>query len=282
MPDDFIVTSRPPSVHFDVVGSVSPATLYIGPGEELRIRVSSSVVGAYIKISSRILLADGTIVPVEDTVFPTSDRVANVWQFGLPEGFLLGFRMRPFIGIPTGRVFGSAMIVKGGVLTTTVLQQLTSGYMSDNRELTWPLGTSDAPRAGPGWIRSIVGTNPAAGSEISETVPTNAYWRIQSILFNFVSDATVINRHVRLVFDDGTNNMLSVEPNATQAASLNYYYNYGHGLPYKAVLSGYPVNPLPDDLILAPGWRFRTTTSFIQAGDDYGAPNFTVEEWIEL
>jgi hypothetical protein len=39
--------------------------------------------------------------------------------------------------------------------------------------------------------------------------------------------------------------------------------------------------PIPPDIILSDGDRIRTQTTGIVAGDDWGAPQILVEEWIE-
>jgi hypothetical protein len=282
MADEFVSETRRPDVTFNLAAALAPSALYVGPGEQLRISVNSSFPGAQVKISGRILLTTGQIVPFEYWVYPTADRAPNVYQFALPEGFLLGLRMKTLTAVATGRVFAIALLVKGDLLVANVLQQLTAGYIADYRELTWPIGGTDPPRAGPGWIRYIVGTDPAAGSEISETVPTNAYWRLQTVAFSLSTSATAANRSVNLRIDNGTTTVAYVIPGQLQIASLNRIYSYGAGFPLAAPLASYLLQPLPYGLILAPGWRIQTETDLLQAGDNFCAPLMSVEEWIEV
>jgi hypothetical protein len=80
---------------------------------------------------------------------------------------------------------------------------LLQGYVTDTSRLSFPGSPIRSSIEGPGVLRSITGTNPAANAEISETVPTNARWRVHAIRFTLVTDANVANREVALTLDDG-------------------------------------------------------------------------------
>jgi hypothetical protein len=73
-----------------------------------------------------------------------------------------------------------------------------------------------------------------------------------------------------------------VPPDANQAASLTVTYSAGaYGIAPMAGLnsrywSGYQYLPLKA------GWQIRTTTVNLQAGDNWGAPQLLVEEWLEV
>src|SRR5207244_3905006 len=54
-------------------------------------------------------------------------------------------------------------------------------------------------------LRSFLGTDQAAGSEISEVVPTGKFWRILAVRAQLVTSGTAGNRFPRLEIDDGTN-----------------------------------------------------------------------------
>jgi len=136
----------------------------------------------------------------------------------------------------------------------------------------------EATRPG-GRIRVIVGTDPAAGGDIMEVVPAGVQWRLISARAGLATDVTVINRVVRLICDDGVNSFALLESNYNQPDSLTMSYTFadvslrGVGLG-EAVISG-----IPAGMILGPGFRFFTSTIGLQAGDNWGAPSFMVEEW---
>jgi len=260
---------------------MAPTALYIGPGEQMRVTIFSSAAGAYLKVQGRILQPPGIVVPFTELFYPTPDRVQCSYQFELPEGWLLGLRCRSDTVFSSGRMYTYVDLVKGHVNTANVLHQLTAGYVSSSREVSWPYGTNEAPRSGPGWIRSVVGTNPAAGVEISETVPTSAHWRLVSFLYALATSATAANRYSSLKILDPSYVVVQIDPPALQPASTNHLYNYGPSLPSRPLVIRCHLSPLPENLVLRPGWVITTFTDDLQAGDDYSPPFLIVEEWIE-
>lgn len=136
-----------------------------------------------------------------------------------------------------------------------------------------------ALNAGAG-ISSVAGTNPAAGLEISETVPTNAKWKLLSFRFSLVASATVATRSVRLTLDDGTNVFGSSDASLTQTASQTFAYTFGPSLtPANNATSFGQTVGTPQDVILPAGYRIKTVTLAIQAGDDYSAPQYLVQDF---
>ena len=162
------------------------------------------------------------------------------------------------------------------------VQRLSAAYLTDSKTLSWPPGQFEGFTEGPGLIRVISGTNPAANVEVLETVPTNAAWKLKSVMFTLVTDANAANRGVMIAFDDGTTLYHQVAPIVAHAASETRDYVGGVGMPPRigttylnAIMLDLP------DLIMAQGHRWGTNTINRQAGDDYGVPAYQVEEWIE-
>ena len=135
----------------------------------------------------------------------------------------------------------------------------------------------DAPH---GRIRSIAGTNPAANTEISETVPARKRWRLLAIQFPLVTDANAANRMMHLTLDDGTTVFYTSETIVTQTASLTRTYALAIGAPQQTVIDAHYNITLPD-IILSGGFRIKTVTTALQATDNFGAPQLLVEEWID-
>lgn len=149
--------------------------------------------------------------------------------------------------------------------------------------------SNDAINYNPLWMRainpmrSITGTNPAAAAEISETVPVGSRWKFKGMRAVLTTSATVANRNVTLTIDDGTNTILSGGAVYNQAASAAFTYWFAPGLTNSVQTSVIAQVPIPptDTLILPSGYRIRTLTGALQAGDDWGAPQYLVEEEVD-
>ncbi|MBA7545413.1 hypothetical protein ES705_37781 [subsurface metagenome] len=131
-----------------------------------------------------------------------------------------------------------------------------------------------------GRIRSITGTDPAAGAEISETVPDRRRWRILAVRFSLTADATVADRVVHLTIDDGTNVIADICVTTAHAASITKVYNFsnfGSTQLNPTTCLYIPLPPLP----LMEGYHITTVTELMEAGDDFSAPQILVEEWID-
>lgn len=131
-----------------------------------------------------------------------------------------------------------------------------------------------------GRIRSITGTNPAANTEISETVPDRRRWILRAIRFSLASDANGANRYPVLLIDDGSDIVFASETSTAQVANSTLFYNYADFGSWHSPASNQFCLPLPP-IPLGPGFRIRTTTTNLQVGDDYSAPQMLIEEWID-
>ncbi len=151
---------------------------------------------------------------------------------------------------------------------------------SDNGATAVKTIVIDGTLDGPGTVKSITGTDPAAGNEISETVPANTIWNPLSFRGSFVTDATTAAREVTLLTDDGTNITMTIPATFDHDESLTRVYNFidvGQSLvPTQAITER--VIPMPSILLTA-GHKISTTVVNLEAGDNWGAPQFKVVEW---
>lgn len=158
---------------------------------------------------------------------------------------------------------------------------LASGYVSRMKTLQWPGNEEGDNLSGRGLVIGITGTNPAANTEISETVPANRFWKIHGILYTLVTDANAATREVLLEIGDGSSLLHSLIPFATQTQGLTRVYSW---VPAGTSLSGSHqtsiAGMLPLDLLLPEGFTIVTNTANRQVGDDFSAPLLYVEQWI--
>ena len=236
-----------------------------------------------LELFARVLLPDGTIVPQRfRTTATSSARAINTFVFQLTEGFLLDLTVTDPLGVPRrGQLFVQVYLGRGVATDFVPVALLVSDYLTASQALAWPGGILRSSLEGPGILRAIAGTNPAAGVEISETVPTNARWRFVSLRATLVAAAVAATRTVSIRVDDGSTPYFSATANIDQIISQTVVYTAsalgfaGSTTPLEAVI------PMPPALLLLQGHRFRTSTYALDPGDNWGTPQYLVEEWIE-
>jgi hypothetical protein len=149
------------------------------------------------------------------------------------------------------------------------------------------------PSGGRGTLKTVTGTNPAAGVEISEAVPTNTIWQVLSFTAVLVSSGVAGNRAPVLIIDDGTTaNRRNVIRDSTsvQAASLTRTWTWVRGFDLSSTAEYSQADtdtlivvqklPTREDVELLQSARIRTVTSAFDVGDDWAAPIFQVQEWV--
>lgn len=113
---------------------------------------------------------------------------------------------------------------------------------------------------------------PGAGNEFTFTVPTGEIWLLHAIHAQFVASAAVANRTPTLIVDDQTTTSARFSDGAVITAGSTVEITWS---PVGAFSS--PANSavimanLYDDLILQSGWRVRSLTQNLDAGDAYSA-----------
>jgi len=280
--DQFHFITSSPTVTFALSNVAPPSQVYVTENDFLSFLFRSSIANTVLIVRTRILRKDGTITYSEDAFSGPTDRSASVFFVRLTEGYLLGVQIsNTGPNSVRGQTFVQALVSHGQLTPTKSFQPLMSGYLLPGNILGWPGGFMQAGVDGPGWGRVVVGTTPAAGAEINETVPTNARWRLRSIVFSLTTGAAVANREVLLLINDGVNTYARIPSGFSQAASLSRNYEFGLlGTRYDAAVAIQTVAPVPD-LILMAGHKITTATTNLQAADQYSAPQYEVEEWIE-
>jgi hypothetical protein len=219
--------------------------------------------------------------PFDMRVAATSDRVETVLQQNIGAGHLLHAQAYVVTGTNIDRgVFVNARIVRESGAIDQPQFTLFSGYLDGGHQPGFPYGKHHAPLEGPGRIRAITGTNQAADTEITETVPAGAMWRLLGTRFTLVTGAVAAARQVTLIVDDGTNTIWSADGNATQADTLTRNYNF---FPWSTLLAAAGTEIfgfVPPNMLLPNPFRIRTSRTNGVATDDYGAPILLVEEWL--
>jgi len=274
------ILTEGPLIHFRLDQVNPPSTVYVARDDLFRVTVTSRTTIFDVHVLFRLLLPNGEIVPNTFIVRPPVSLVPFALEITLAEGFLLSVGVSCTPGSPArGDVFCQVELQRFQSGQAFQGLMLIAGYISGSQDLAWPSIPPANSFEGRGNILSFAGTDPAAGVEITQAVPTGVLWRLSSLSFVLTTDATVSNRQVRLVLDDGANIFARIPAPAVQPASIAVRYTFGDGLANFSAGDD-AVAPTPSGLLLPVGFRFRTLTTNLQAGDNFGQPQFNVEEWL--
>jgi hypothetical protein len=114
-------------------------------------------------------------------------------------------------------------------------------------------------------------------------VPTGARWQLLAFEAQLTTDATVATRASRLRGAASGLNVLISAALATVQASQQGTFDWAVGMPLATpIQAGVNVGGIPVDTVLLPGHTIGTLTQFLQAGDQWSAPIYTVREWLEV
>lgn len=170
---------------------------------------------------------------------------------------------------------------------------LIKNYQTPSGHLSWPDGNiAEGALSGRGWYRQVVVTVPAAGADWTQSVPTNAHWRLYTVRAALTTSADAANRGVNVQIDDGAGVITwDAATSTVQTASQVTVYQYSVGGPSgtftrAALTTIYQLFNLPGGLAvdMPEGFRIRSITTNIDTvatADQWGAIVLGVEEWID-
>lgn len=160
------------------------------------------------------------------------------------------------------------------------LQELAAGVVNEQRGISYPVTNSVDPIPGMGLLRTISGSNPSAGSGASIQQQANAVWRLRSFKVTLVTDANAGDRNLHLSIENATDNIQEFYGAIVQPASTTRIYFF---LPLGAVPPALNGNEIivnmPADLLIGSESVIQTLLENAKAGDDFGAPIASVEQW---
>lgn len=274
------IQSLPPKVRFQLDNIPPSQFLFLRAEDYLAFTIFTNSSPITLQLTFRFMLPDGQI-KVGSQVFTTSGAI-NSFNFPLGECWLLSFAL--VRQTPTGQnviAFVQCSIIRdqftgsGQNLYGIVWQ----GFIQVTTGNGWPGTPSKEITDGPGNIRTIVGTVPAAGADISETVPLFRRWILLTIQAALTTSAAVANRNPLWQIDDGVNIVFTSVSFQNQAASLVIRYQGFNNLQTAAALNGnFPLN-LPIPFPVRGGYHLKTSTVNLQAADQWTAPIYIFLEW---
>jgi hypothetical protein len=264
--------------------AIAPSPFYVTGEDRLRIVCVNTLADVRLKIQARMATRDGHTVANSWDHAPTSDRVATSTDMELGAGALLNVTVFVSAGSPlSGQTYVIAQLVRGIGAAAIVLGTILGGYVTSTQALGFPGSPIASSIEGGGYIRTIAGTQPAAGTDFQESVPTGARWELLR-LFNYLVASAVAGTRVpyfELISSAAVSAAIGPAANTTAAQTINY--TWAPNLPVVAdVANGFSVQPTPGHPILLAGDSFRSATFGMLAGDQWNVPRYVVREWLEV
>lgn len=265
-----------------------PNQLYIDNGTILRVTVFAYSSGApQIRVTGQMLRwPDNEVVNFQTLFTPTVALAANVVDIPITAGFLMSCAVTvvPDSTNRRNQIFAKVEQFYGSQYICTIIQ----GYVRNNISLSYPgTGLTD-PSSGKGYFRLIVGTNTVSPG-------VNSSLRINSIICQVTTDATVGDRYLNLTTQNvGNNNEIQWFVPQAMTASKTYYIQLHY--PGNNQMSFFPGIPgfaggaeviqgtIPEfylDYNVAPFIpNFSMSLLNPGAGDAIAGQIITVEQWV--
>lgn len=301
---NFISGAIPSAVTINFAGMDPPVGLYVQPDDTIEMAAVSNqandAVGFRVRFLHVSLPTPGQPdasppqeVPLKHPIAPyigiydfsvalPTPRTFVTIQRQLGEGFILSVFAFSSVATTRGQAFARAAVLRGIAPTTTHNLQLVSDYTDNHTAIGWPFWPQRHFLEGPGWLHSLQQANPAAGADWTLTVAAGQRLRIESFCATFTASAAAANRQVEVIIDDGANVYwrTSSAVNIT-AGQVVAFCGTTTNAPAGLITTDNSV-VIPPTIALPSGHRIRTATTAIQAGDQWSAIWFGVEEWLDF
>src|SRR5688572_20330607 len=257
---------------------------YLFTGEDaLEIASYNAVAGVRVAVQGRMWDPTEGIRPFAFTHVPSTDRSRTLERFGIANGYLLNVVVFASNGSPSGgQTFVSLHVIRGQNQARYLLSTLLQGYITSEQELAYPGSPIQHSLAAPGgYYRTITGTDPPAGTEIIETVPTGARWQLLAASAVLAPSGVAGTRYPKVIVAPGGVEVVRCGMQFGTTASSTVLYSWGAGMPASADFQDAHAGALPVDLVLNAGDSFKINHTNFDAGDNWGAPTYQVREWLE-
>jgi hypothetical protein len=257
-------------------------SIYVDDQDQLLIRLYSSLSGGVFKCLVRVLTDSGDLRTGEYLLTSSADRSKQETRISIPAGYLIGVSVFASTGTPRrGQTWCVMALERKTPSGLYLVQPFGQNYVTSDSACFFPGPNAHDSIEGPGFIRDIAGTSPAAGAEINETCPTGARWRLYAVYLHLTTAVAAANRIVAIQINSGSTQPYLLENGTVQTASLSWYYAFANGLVIANPIPTVYNAAFPSQVLMMAGDKLVTASTALQAADQYGMPWYQVEEWIE-
>lgn len=262
---------------------ITPYPFGVSDADNLRIVAVNSAPGITIEIHGRQAAAGLESTPFRYVHTPASNRTPTTEDFTLGAGLVTNLSVFAAGGSPLiGQTFVIMQLIRSMGSVGYVMGTLLSGYVTSTQGLGWPGSAIQSSIEGGGYIRTILGTQPAVGTEVVEVVPAGARWEVMAFTTALQCSGAAGTRLPRFASKVGAAYAIFSPSSLTPIAGALSYHSFSEGVALSAAISGVVgIGGLPVNNCLLAGQSLQTDTGGLQAGDQWSAPCMTVREWLE-
>jgi len=302
---NFKTATQPNLVSFGIDDIAPPSPLYIQRDDKLVLQtMTNRNAGDTVFFNVRLLMAapdlpgqpdqappatpppgpklTQTIRTNINTIAVPNAHVLQSLTVNLAEGYLISASATPLNANSRGATYAAMAIARQGAQGLQPFESLFGDYCTQSVPCSWPGGRTISPAESSGLYLSQAITAPGAGADFSFTVPN--FTRIQIISFAgvFTASAAVANRNVELIIDDGVNIVWAADVGAAIAAGQVENITATQTNVPNGVIATIQSAVVPPGNVLTGGFRFRSLTGNIQAGDQWSALFMLIQEWVDI
>jgi hypothetical protein len=271
-----------PATRFTITGVQPPADGYLGPSDQLAVRVMSPNVAIDFSVGLRFLDLKGAVQPL---LYPIQAPATAGADFILPiqlaEGFLLS-AVAFGASVKRGQCFVQFYIARQKAASAEVVADVIfQGYITATDYVGYPVSKAESSLSGRGFISSLPAPAAAAGTPLTYVVPPGVRWSVQYCIVIMVG-AGGGERGTLQVFDAAANLVLDAfnDVNLTPAPLEQQFQKIGVD---NLISPGFDMSMLQRDLILLAGWSVvLTAIPALPPAAVMGPAVLVVEEWVEV
>lgn len=273
----------PPGLSFATDKIQPPAQYWVTPDDLLVVGIANARAGVNVAIQCRLWTPEGKLSNPNFMVQPPNDRVLRYTAVPLYYGFLVSVAAFA-TGTPLpvrGQTYVTIQVVRPPLTSFVNVLSMGADYIEGANFVQWPYARIVGATESPGALFQLYGTTPGAGSDWSLTVPTGARWRVRLIFATLVTGGAAGTRVVQLQLTTAGQGLALISCPNSQGPTSNLGYTFAPNLVLTVAAGFNPCVYLPPDLVMPAGSTINAITNGLQAGDQWTAPSFYLEEVLE-
>jgi hypothetical protein len=231
---------------------------------------------------SGVVRTGGVVQPQTFQLKPVQGGASTLLFQNLGEGYLLSVACGAAQAVLRGQTFARAVMVRGTGSVAQPSLALFADYVTQRGAGGWPGGRNVAPEEGQGAVSTVQVSNPAAGADWSFPTPFSVS-RVKPISFTaqLLTSGVAGNRNVELIVDDGVNVFWRTSVAASILATTTAQISGATTNAPTGVVTTDQTVVFPPGLVMRQGYRLRTNTVGLVAGDQWSNIWLLVEQLLE-